>query len=138
MNETQQRYTNIITVIVIVIVAAVALYLASPNRKSTVSSTLTVTTYSQGDFSTEGIWRTTDSNGKAWTIDYVNSAYSERTVKDGKEHIESGDFAAWLRMEKKVTAPGYTGPGIPGSIIVLGTLDQVGTLVATKIIRNIE
>jgi hypothetical protein len=110
------------------------------NNYFTITSTTdqTITTYSGGDFSTNGIWIATDTAGKRWTVDYKNAKYFESWISNGQESLRAGDFNSWLQQEKQVSAPNYSGPGISGSINVTGYIDQQNIFHASKIVQHVQ
>ena len=117
----------------------------SPTSQIT-SNEITIMTYGVR-FITDNILVATEyvngvSTSKEWTVNYKDAKYYEEygQVLNGVVTWlqRPGDFGDWIQTRKLVSAPEYNGPGIPGVIKIVGTVDKDSTLQASKIIQHVQ
>ena len=161
--KNKQKISLVILLVILAVLVTGYLFVSQKNKSNTITTTvstsatpiiqnqttsttseISIQTWVRGDFSTDGIWRTTDSNGKAWVIDYKNAQYSESYI-DASGRVQSGsslsrnqDLISWLKNAKKTTATNYDGPGIVGSVRVIGTVRADGVLQASQIDQHVQ
>lgn len=81
-----------------------------------------------------------DNNSKTWIVNYQNANFSEISITTGIADKTNGLLTTtlkdWIKEQRPVGDPVYDGPGAPGTITIIGTLDASGTLIASDIKVN--
>ncbi len=90
-------------------------------------------------FENNNILVITDDLGNKHTLDYSKAVlYEVGMDANGKLLQRPGDMTEWLKSRKYMWSSKYDGPGVPGSIKFLGTLDGKGIIQLTKIIQHVQ
>lgn len=105
---------------------------------------ITISSLRLGDFTTTGIWKTTDYNtGVKYTIDYTHAIYYETWGGVTDTNSRLGNFELWLQQNKQTqqTDPSKVqgSYGYPGMAKITGTIDpNTGVLHASVISQHVQ